>query len=128
MGAGGCVLRRTGWGERGGTGGPREAVVEGTTVVAMAGQRSRDGRVQAKGLGGDDTAVVGSLNWGDGGTTRNREVLLVVENAEVADFYARTYAADWRGGGVHLPVGLLAGLSATFGAAAVVTRREVAFA
>jgi hypothetical protein len=76
----------------------------------------------------DDTAIVGSLNWNEGATTRNREVLLAVENAAVADFYARTYAADWRGGGVHLPVGMLAGLSVTLGVAVVVTRREVAFA
>jgi hypothetical protein len=55
-------------------------------------------------------------------------VLLAVENAAVADFYARTYAADWRGGGVHLPIGMLAGLSVTLGVAVVVTRREVAFA
>ena len=105
-----------------------EALSDEPIVVAIAEPRSRYEKVHAKGLVIDDTAIVGSLNWNEGATTRNREVLLAVENAAVADFYARTYAADWRGGGVHLPVGLLAGLSATFGAAAVVTRREVAFA
>jgi len=75
----------------------------------------------------DDTAVVGSLNWNEQAATENREVLLAVESAAVADFYARTYAADWRGGGVHLPVGLVGGLLASLAGAGVVARREVAF-
>ena len=105
-----------------------EALSDEPIVVAIAEPRSRYEKVHAKGLVIDDTAIVGSLNWNEGATTRNREVLLAVENAAVADFYARTYAADWRGGGVHLPVGMLAGLSVTLGVAVVVTRREVAFA
>jgi predicted oxidoreductase len=55
-------------------------------------------------------------------------VLLAVENPGVADFYARAYAADWRGGGVHLPVGMVGGLAGTVVIAGVVARREVAFA
>ena len=105
-----------------------ETLADEPISVAIAEPRSRYEKVHAKGLVIDDTAIVGSLNWNEGATTRNREVLLAVENAAVADFYARAYAADWRGGGVHLPVGMLAGLSATLGVAVVVTRREVAFA
>jgi len=105
-----------------------ETLSDEPIAVAIAEPRSRYEKVHAKGLVIDDTAIVGSLNWNEGATTRNREVLLAVENAAVADFYARTYAADWRGGGVHLPVGMLAGLSVTLGVAVVVTRREVAFA
>ena len=95
--------------------------------VAVADPRGRYGKIHAKGLVIDDTAVVGSLNWNEQAATENREVLLAVESAAVADFYARTYAADWRGGGVHLPVGLVGGLLASLAGAGVVARREVAF-
>ncbi|MFC5277613.1 phospholipase D-like domain-containing protein [Halorubrum rubrum] len=95
--------------------------------VAVAEPRGRYGKIHAKGLVIDDTAVVGSLNWNEGARTENREVLLVVENADVADFYARAYAADWRGGGVHLPVGTVAGLVGTVLVSGAVARREIAF-
>ena len=96
--------------------------------VAVAEPRGRYGKIHAKGLIVDDTAIVGSLNWNEIATTENREVLLAVEDESVADFYARTYAADWRGGGIHLPIGLLGGLSLAVASAGVVARREVAFA
>ncbi len=95
--------------------------------VAVADPRGRYGTVHAKGLVIDDTAVVGSLNWNEQAATENREVLLAVESPAVADFYARTYAADWRGGGIHLPVGLVGGLLASLVGAGVVARREVTF-
>jgi len=95
--------------------------------VAVAEPRGRYGKIHAKGLVVDDTAIVGSLNWNEVATTENREVLLAVENESVAAFYARTYAADWRGGGVHLPAGLLGGLSVVIAGAGIVARREVAF-
>jgi len=53
--------------------------------------------------------------------------LLAVEDGSVADFYARAYAADWRGGGVHLPIGLLGGLGVALAGRGVIARREVAF-
>ncbi|WP_435098568.1 phospholipase D-like domain-containing protein [Halorubrum sp. N11] len=96
-------------------------------AVAVAEPRGRYGKVHAKGLVIDDTAVVGSLNWNEGAATENREVLLAVEQQSVADFYARAYAADWRGGGVHLPMGLLGGLATAVAGAGVVARREVTF-
>ncbi|SFH71006.1 Phosphatidylserine/phosphatidylglycerophosphate/cardiolipin synthase [Halorubrum aquaticum] len=105
-----------------------EALSDEPIEVAVAEPRGRYEKVHAKGLVVDDTAVVGSLNWNEGATTENREVLLAVENAGVADFYARTYAADWRGGGVHLPVGTVGGLLGTVVVAGAVARREVAFA
>jgi phosphatidylserine/phosphatidylglycerophosphate/cardiolipin synthase-like enzyme len=95
--------------------------------VAIAEPRGRYGKIHAKGLVVDDAAVVGSLNWNEGARTENREVLLAVENAEVADFYARAYAADWRGGGVHLPVGMAGGLAGTVVVAGAVARREIEF-
>ncbi|ELZ41421.1 phospholipase D/transphosphatidylase [Halorubrum saccharovorum DSM 1137] len=96
--------------------------------VAISEPRGRFGKVHAKGLVVDDAAVVGSLNWNEGAATENREVMLAVEDESVANFYARAYAADWRGGGVHLPVGLLGGLAAAAAGAGAVARREVAFA
>ena len=95
--------------------------------VAIAEPRGRYGKIHAKGLVVDDTAIVGSLNWNEVATTENREVLLAVEDESVAEFYARAYAADWRGGGIHLPAGLLGGLSLVVVGAGVVARREVAF-
>ncbi|ACM57978.1 phospholipase D/Transphosphatidylase [Halorubrum lacusprofundi ATCC 49239] len=95
--------------------------------VAVSQPRGRFGKIHAKGLVVDDTAVVGSLNWNEGAATENREVLLAVEDGSVADFYARAYAADWRGGGVHLPIGLLGGLGVALAGAGVIARREVAF-
>ncbi|GAA0530008.1 phospholipase D-like domain-containing protein [Halorubrum ejinorense] len=96
-------------------------------AVDLAAPRGRYGKVHAKGLVVDDTAVVGSLNWNPSARTENREVLLAVESESVADFYARAYAADWRGGGVHLPVGLVVGFAVALAGAGVVARRAIAF-
>ncbi|WP_418285780.1 phospholipase D-like domain-containing protein [Halorubrum sp. DTA46] len=96
--------------------------------VAVAEPRGRYGTLHAKGLVVDDTAIVGSLNWNRVAATENREVLLAVEDASVAAFYARAFAADWRGGGVHLPVGLLGGLGVAVAGGGVLAHREVAFA
>lgn len=95
--------------------------------VAVAEPRGRYGTVHAKGLIIDDTVIVGSLNWNEVAATENREVLLAVADPSIASFFARTYAADWRGGGVHLPVGLLGGLGAALTGAGVLARREVQF-
>jgi len=61
---------------------------------------------------------------GDG---EQRGIARAVEDGSVADFYARSYAADWRGGGVHLPIGLLGGLGVALAGAGFIARREVAF-
>ena len=122
------LLVSNAWYDRETNRGLSEALAEEPIAVAIAEPRGRYGKVHAKGLVIDDTAVVGSLNWNEGAATENREVLLAVENAAVADFYARAYAADWRGGGVQLPVGLIGGLAAALVAAGAVARREVAFA
>ncbi|QAU14410.1 phospholipase [Halorubrum sp. BOL3-1] len=104
-----------------------EALGDEPIAVDLAAPRGRYDTVHAKGLVVDDTAIVGSLNWNPSAATSNREVVLAVENESLADFYARAYAADWRGGSVHLPVGLLAGFGVALAAAGAVARREVAF-
>ncbi|WP_241996807.1 phospholipase D-like domain-containing protein [Halorubrum sp. SD626R] len=105
-----------------------ESLADEPIAVAVAEPRGRYGKVHAKGVVIDDAAVVGSLNWNAGAATENREVLLAVESEAVADFYARAYAADWRGGGVHLPVGFAGGLAVVVAGAGLVARREVTFA
>lgn len=105
-----------------------EELADEPIEVAVSEPRGRFGKVHAKGLVVDDTAVVGSLNWNEGAATENREVLLAVESRSVAEFYARTYAADWRGGGIHLPIGSLGGLATAVVGAGVLARREIAFA
>lgn len=104
-----------------------ESLADEPIAVSLAEGRGRYGKVHAKGLVVDDAAVVGSLNWNPSAETTNREVLLAVEDESVADFYARAYAADWRGGGIHLPVGLLAGFGVALAAAGAVARRRIAF-
>ena len=104
-----------------------KALADEPIAVDLAEPRGRFGKVHAKGLVVDDTAVVGSLNWNPSAATNNREVLLAVENESVADFYARAYAADWRGGGVQLPVAFAAGLVVALAGSVAVARREVAF-
>jgi len=104
-----------------------ETLADEPIAVDLAEPRGRFGKVHAKGLVVDDAAVVGSLNWNPSAATSNREVLLAVEDESVADFYARAYAADWRGGGVFLPVTFLGGLGVALAGAVAVARREVAF-
>ena len=104
-----------------------KALADEPIAVDLAEPRGRFGKVHAKGLVVDDTAVVGSLNWNPSAATNNREVLLAVEDESVAAFYARAYAADWRGGGVQLPIGFAAGLGVALAGGGAVARREIAF-
>ncbi|QWC18704.1 phospholipase D-like domain-containing protein [Halorubrum sp. 2020YC2] len=104
-----------------------ERLADEPIAVDLAAPRGRYGKVHAKGLVVDNAAVVGSLNWNPSAETNNREVLLAVENESVADFYARAYAADWRGGGIQLPVSFAAGFGVALAGAGAVARRAVAF-
>lgn len=104
-----------------------EALADEPVEVSVSRPRGRFGKIHAKGVVIDDTAVVGSLNWNEGAATENREVLVAVENESVAEFYARAYAADWRGGGVHLPVGLFGGVSVALAGAGIIASRRVRF-
>ncbi|WP_241983236.1 phosphatidylserine/phosphatidylglycerophosphate/cardiolipin synthase family protein [Halorubrum sp. GN11GM_10-3_MGM] len=104
-----------------------ERLADEPIAVDLAEPRGRFGKVHAKGLVVDDAAVVGSLNWNPSAETTNREVLLAIENESVADFYARAYAADWRGGGVQLPIAFLGGFGVALAVAGAVARREIAF-
>lgn len=69
-------------------------------------------KIHAKGVIVDDTVVLGSLNWNEAATTRNREVLLALTGPEIAGYYRSVFDADWRasasGGEPTVPVGLVA--------------------
>ncbi|OYR60243.1 phospholipase [Halorubrum ezzemoulense] len=104
-----------------------ESLRDEPIAVDLAEPRGRFEKVHAKGLVVDDTALVGSLNWNPSAETNNREVVLAVENESVADFYARAYAADWRGGGIQLPIAFVAGFGVALAGAGAVARRELAF-
>jgi phosphatidylserine/phosphatidylglycerophosphate/cardiolipin synthase-like enzyme len=75
--------------------------------ASLVDPRSRFEKVHVKGAVVDgERALVGSLNWNEHAATENREVVVVVEDREVADYYERAFRADWRGGAWRLPVGL----------------------
>jgi phosphatidylserine/phosphatidylglycerophosphate/cardiolipin synthase-like enzyme len=106
----------------------RRADREGLPLsVAVTEPRGRYGKIHAKGMVIDDSVVIGSLNWNEAAATTNREVLVVLESPQAASYFEATYAADWRGGGVQLPIGLAGGVAIAAATVAVVARREVSF-
>jgi len=73
---------------------------KGLPLTVRLSPEAADGfrKVHAKGVVVDgERAVVGSLNWNEQSVRENREVLLVLEGEEAADYYARVFDADWRG-------------------------------
>jgi len=88
----------------------RVADEEGLDLQAeLAAPRSRYEKVHVKGAVVDgERTLVGSLNWNEHAATENREVVVVVEDGAVADYFGRSFRADWRGGAWRLPVGLAA--------------------
>ena len=121
------LLLSDAWYDREGNRNLSESLRDEPIAVDLAEPRGRFEKVHAKGLVVDDTALVGSLNWNPSAETNNREVVLAVENESVADFYARAYAADWRGGGIQLPIAFVAGFGVALAGAGAVARRELAF-
>ncbi|CQH52502.1 phospholipase D domain protein [Halobacterium hubeiense] len=86
--------------------------------------RSRFEKVHVKGAVVDgERALVGSLNWNEHAATENREVVVVVEDDAVADYFQRAFRADWRGGAWRLPVALAAVVAVAAVAAAACARR-----
>lgn len=83
---------------------------EGLSLEArLAAPRGRFEKIHAKGMVIDgDTAVVGSVNWNAHSVRENREVAVVLEGEEAAQYYGRVYRADWQDTTTELPLGLLA--------------------
>ncbi|WP_435182752.1 phospholipase D-like domain-containing protein [Halobellus sp. EA9] len=62
----------------------------------IADPEGRFGKVHAKGIVADDTAIVGSLNFNAHSARENREVLLALEGTEPATYFESAFEADWR--------------------------------
>lgn len=90
--------------------------------------RDRYAKVHTKEDVVDDTAVVGSINWNAHSAERNRELVLALDHPAAADYFARVFVADWRGGRAQLPAGLVDGFTAALLAAAATARQRVSFA
>ena len=65
--------------------------------VRVATPAGRFGKVHAKGAIIDGSQLlVGSVNWNDGAPTRNRELLMRVEDPAVAGVFTAVFDADWQ--------------------------------
>ena len=74
----------------------------------VADPAGRYGKIHAKGVVADDTALVGSLNWNPTSARENREVVVALEGDAVATYYRNGFEADWRAGrGVSSAIGEL---------------------
>jgi Phosphatidylserine/phosphatidylglycerophosphate/cardiolipin synthases and related enzymes len=67
--------------------------------VRVADDTDRFGKIHAKGIVADNTAVIGSLNWNDNSAENNREIALAVTDDAVADYYRGVFEGDWQAGG-----------------------------
>ena len=105
----------------------RRAEAEGWDLEARIDDPDGYGKVHTKGVVIDETAVVGSLNWVRSAKSDNREVLVALEGADVAAYYAAVFEDDWENGDQSLPAGLLAAVVAG-GSGALLALRRVEFA
>ena len=104
----------------------RRSEAEGWDLEARVDDAEGYEKIHTKGVIVDDTAVVGSLNWGQSAQSNNREVLLALEGSEAAGYYAAVFEDDWQGDDRALPVGLPAAV-AVGGAGALLLARRVEF-
>lgn len=65
-------------------------------------------KIHTKGIIIDNhTAVVGSMNWNNVSMRENREVMVVIESADAAEFYTGVFQDDWNTPGQRTPIGFL---------------------
>ncbi|TQQ80979.1 phospholipase [Halonotius terrestris] len=106
--------------------------------VRVADDTDRFGKIHAKGIVADDTAVVGSLNWNDNSAENNRELAVAVTDPAVADYYRDVFVADWKassgdGSGFSilpngdLPAGLVVVAVAVISGTALLAHRRLEF-
>lgn len=96
--------------------------------VRLAGENARFGKIHAKGIVADDTAVIGSLNWNENSVENNREVALAVEDQEVADYYAEVFDGDWSSDGSReIPVGIVVVAIGAAGGTVLALKRRLEF-
>ncbi len=102
----------------------RRADAEGWDLEARVDEPRGYEKLHSKGVVVDDTALVGSLNWGSTPQTENREVLVALEGGEVAGYYASVFSADWSGPSSRsVPTTVVALAAVAIAAAALVARR-----
>jgi len=102
--------------------------------VRLADDTDRFGKIHAKGIVADETAVVGSLNWNNNSATNNRELSVVIEDPAVADYYAEVFDGDWEGGKARadrkdeIPVGIVIVSVGVAAGAVLLLKRHLEFA
>ena len=100
--------------------------------VRLAEDTDRFGKIHAKGVVADDTAVVGSLNWNNNSATNNREVAIAIEDEALADYYAEVFAGDWDGDSAderdEIPVGVVVVSVGVAAGAVLLLKRRLEFA
>ncbi len=97
--------------------------------VRLADPGGRYERVHTKGVVIDEeTVILGSINWNTHSLRENRELALVLDGNEVAEYYTRVFSSDWDEIIWRFPVGLGAVLVAGTTGAAVTAHRRVEFA
>lgn len=98
--------------------------------VRLAEDTDQFGKIHAKGIVADDTAVVGSLNWNNNSAKNNREVAVAIEDDAVADYYAEVFEADWEGQSAdrEIPVGVVVISVGIAGGAVLLLNRRLEFA
>ena len=102
----------------------RRADAEGWDLEARVDDPDGYKKVHSKGVVVDDTAVVGSLNWGRTSRTENREVAVALEGSAVAGYYASVFRADWSGpDGRSVPTAIVGVAAVCVAAAALLVRR-----
>lgn len=104
----------------------RRADTEDWDLQARVDDAAGYERIHTKGVIVDDTAVVGSLNWGRAAKSDNREVLLELEGESVAGYYAEVFADDWsegRSGSRSIPAGLLGAVAVALSGVLLLARR-----
>lgn len=109
----------------------RAAQSDSPLEVRLADADNRFGKIHAKGIVADDTAVVGSLNWNNNSVENNREIAVAVEDAAIADYYADVFDGDWDGDSDEeqgLPVGIIVLSIGVAGGAVILLHRRLSFA
>ncbi len=102
----------------------RRADAEGWDLEARVDDPDGYEKLHSKGVVVDETAVVGSLNWGRTSRTENREVAVALEGAAVAGYYASVFRSDWSGPDDRsVPTAVVGAAAVCVAAAALVARR-----
>jgi phosphatidylserine/phosphatidylglycerophosphate/cardiolipin synthase-like enzyme len=103
----------------------RRADAEGWDLTARVDDPAGYEKIHTKGVIVDDTAILGSLNWGRTAMTENREVAVALEGEAVAGYYARVFDSDWSAsdGQRDVPAGLLGVVAVAIAGAALFARR-----